>query len=114
MKIPTKEECLNILKENKVPDNIVSHLKTVYEFSMKVVDVLESKGIKVNRNLVAAAALLHDIRKLEQGHEIKGADYIEFLGYAEVANVIRKHGLSNLHKEEFIPKTWEEIGRAHV
>ena len=108
MTIPTEEECLDILKENKVPDNIVAHLKAVCDFSMKVCDVLEKRSIKVGRKLVAAAALLHDVKKLDENHEIKGADFIESLGYPEVAKIIRKHGLSNLNKEEFKPKTPEE------
>ncbi len=108
-RIPTQKECLRILKDNHVKDNIIAHLKAVCDFSMKIVDLLENKDIKVNRGLVAAASLLHDVKKLEQGHhEIEGAKYIESLGYIEVANVIRKHGLAHLESEEFVPKTWEE------
>lgn len=109
MIIPTKEECLKILKDNNVPDNIITHTKAVCDFSMKVVDLLEKKRINVNRDLVAAAALLHDIRKVNSNaHEVEGFELIKSLGFPEVALVIRKHGLANVHKEEFIPKTWEE------
>ena len=109
MKIPTKEECLKILKDNKVPDNIIAHTKKVCEFSLKVCGVLEEKGIHVNNDLVAAAALLHDIKKLKPGeHEIEGAKYVESLGYPEVAVLIKKHGLKRSFDQEFIPKTWEE------
>ena len=107
MNIPTQEQCLEILRKN-VPDNIIAHLKAVSDFSEKVMDVLEKRGIKVNRELVKAAALLHDVRKLEKDHELKGAEYIASLGYKEVANLIRKHGLSRLNDESFVPKTWEE------
>jgi len=109
MKIPTKEECLKILKDNNVPDNIIAHTKKVCEFSLKVCGVLEERGIKVNRELVAAAALLHDIKKLKPGdHEIEGAEYVESLGYPEVGVLIKKHGLKYSFNDEFIPKTWEE------
>jgi len=109
MKIPTKEECITLLKKNNVPDNIISHTKKVCEFSLKVCDMLEKRGIKVNKDLVAAAALLHDIKKLESGeHEIEGTKYIELLGYPEVAALIKKHGLRHCHEEEFKPITWEE------
>lgn len=108
-KIPTREECIRLLKQNNVPDNIVAHTKKVCEFSLKVCDVLEERKIKVNRDLVVAAALLHDIKKLEQGeHEIEGAKYVESLGYPEVAVMIKKHGLKHLFESEFMPKTWEE------
>src|SRR3989338_167483 len=109
MIIPTKEECLKILKESSVPDNIIAHLKAVCEFSMKIVDILETKGINVNRDLVAAAALLHDIKKLAPGnHVIEGFEFVKSLGYPEVALIIKKHGLADLKDEGCVPKTWEE------
>ena len=109
MKIPTKEECLRLLKANNIPDNIIAHTKKVCDFSMKVYEVLYNRSIKVNKNLVAAAALLHDIKKLElEEHEIKGAKYIQSLGYPEVAVLIKKHGLRHSNEKEFKPITWEE------
>ena len=109
IRIPTKEECIGLLRKNNVPNNIIAHTKTVCDFSMKVCDVLEKRSIKVNRDLVAAAALLHDIKKLSNGeHEIEGAKYIESLGYPEVAVLIKRHGLKHSFYEEFRPKTWEE------
>ena len=107
--IPSKEECIKLLKSNNVPDNIIAHTKKVCDFSMEVCDVLEKRSIKVNRELVAAAALLHDIKKLEPGeHEVEGAKYISSLGYPEVGILIKKHGLKHCHLEEFHPITWEE------
>ena len=109
MKIPTREECLKILKDNRVPDNIIAHVKVVCDFSMKVVDILEKRGIKVNRELVAAGALLHDVKKLSEGeHELEGARLMESMGYPEVAQLIKKHGLKYCHDEEYKPKSWEE------
>ena len=107
MNIPTREESLRILKNN-VPDNIIAHLKAVAEFSEKVMDVLEKRGIKVNRELVRAAALLHDVKKMGPNHETRGAEYIKSLGYPDVANLILRHGLAKLNDENFVPKTWEE------
>ena len=109
IKIPTRDECIKLLKANNVPANIIAHTSAVCDFSMKVCDILERKSIKVNRDLVAAAALLHDIKKLEPGeHEIEGAKYIESLGYPEVGKLIKKHGLKRCHLKEFYPVTWEE------
>jgi len=109
MKTPTKEECIKILKDENVPDNIIAHSKTVCDFAMKVTDLLEKKGIKVNRELVAAGALLHDVKKLSPNdHVIEGYEFVKSLGYPEVASIIRKHGLKNLGMDEFVPKTWEE------
>ena len=109
MIIPTREECLKILKENNVPDNVVAHMKAVCDFSMKVCDLLEKKGINVNKDLVVAGALLHDVKKMNsEDHVIEGFEFIKSLGFPEVASIMKKHGLYHLDKEEFMPKTWEE------
>jgi len=108
MTIPTKEECLKILKYNNVPDNIIAHSKAVCDFAMKVVDLLEKGGVKVNRDLVRAGALLHDVKKLSNNHVIEGYEFIKSLGFPEVAIIIKKHGLYNINEESFVPNTWEE------
>src|SRR3989338_4692002 len=97
MMTPTKSECLKILKDNNVPDKIIAHLKAVHDFSMKVCDVLEKRGIKANRDLIAAGALLHDVKKLSPNdHIIEGYKLVKYLGYPKVAEVIKKHGLYHL------------------
>ena len=109
MNIPTKEECLEILKRENVPDNIVAHVKAVCDFSMKTADFLEKKGINVNRKLVAAGALLHDVKKITKGdHITEGYEFVKSLGFPEVAMLVKKHGLVHLGDGSFEPKTWEE------
>ena len=109
MIIPTREECIKILKDNNVPDNIIAHSKQVCNVALKIADLLEKKGIKINRDLIAAASLLHDVRKLSPNdHVIEGYEFIKSLGYPEVAVIIKKHGMVHLDNEDFMPKTWEE------
>ncbi len=109
MIIPTKEECLKILKDNKVPDNIIAHSKAVCDIAMKIADLLEKRNINLNRDLVAAAALLHDIKKVNSSdHVIEGYEFIKSLGFPEVASVVRKHGLQHVNSEEFMPKSLAE------
>ena len=107
-KIPTKQECIKILKGNNVPDNIIAHLKAVCAFSLKVCGILKKRGIKINKQLVAAGALLHDVKRLSHNHVIAGYEFVKSLGYPEVAELVKKHGLENLEKDGFAPKTWEE------
>lgn len=109
MTIPTYKQCLDILKENNVPSNIVAHLNAVCDFSLKVCDLLERRGISVNKDLVAAGALLHDLKKLSPNdHVIEGFEYIKSIGFPEVAEIIKKHGLAHLDNPDFAPVTWEE------
>lgn len=109
MIIPTKQQCLKILKENSVPDNIIAHLNAVHDFSIQLCDVLEKRGIHVNRDLAASGALLHDIKKTSSNdHVIEGYEFIKSLGFPEVALLVRKHSLVHAQNKDFAPKTWEE------
>jgi len=105
--IPSQQQCLKILKKEKVPKNIVEHVKKVKEISLGIAEKLERKGIKVNKKLLIASALLHDIAKAKQGdHTIEGARLLEKLGFKEVAEVVKTHSL--YHMKEFPPKTIEQ------
>ena len=108
MNIPSKEECLKILKDNKTPSNVIEHSKAVCEFALELTNKLGKKGTKINKKLVIAASLLHDIKRVEDNHIIKGVNLLNKLGFPEIAIIIKKHGLSNIHKEEYKPKTIEE------
>ena len=96
MNIPTKEQCLNILKQNKTPSNVIEHSITVCNFALDLVDKLEKKGIKVNKELVIAASLLHDVERVKDSHVDEGAKLLKQLGFPEVAEVTSKHTLYQL------------------
>jgi len=96
MNIPTKEQCLNILKQNKTPSNVIEHSITVCNFALDLVDKLEKKRIKVNKELVTAASLLHDVERVKESHVGAGAKLLKKLGFPEVAEVIKKHTLHGL------------------
>lgn len=105
--IPAKEECMRILEENNVPQNVVRHSLMVAEFSLEIANKLKSRGINVNIELLHAAALLHDIARGKQGdHAIIGAEMLKSMGHPEVAEVARTHGL--YHIPEIAPKTVEQ------
>jgi|TARA_Y100000031_G_C8197853_1_gene374641 uncharacterized protein len=108
MNIPTKEECLEILKNNGTLSNIIEHCKTVANLASKIADNLIKKGIKINKDLVIAGALLHDIERHKPNHIESGTNLIKSLGYPEVAQIIKHHSLYQIEKEEVQPKTIEE------
>ena len=72
-KIPTKKESLDILNKNKTPSNVIEHCKTVCKVAEEIADKLIAKGININKTLVVAAALLHDIEREKDNHIIAGA-----------------------------------------
>ena len=89
---------------------ILNYFKVPYTFKeIAKVSGYEKKGGLYNKDLVVAGALLHDIKKINsEDHVIEGYGLVKSLGYPEVANLIKKHGLYHLEEEEFTPKTWEE------
>ena len=108
MRIPSKEECLRILVGNKTQFNILGHCKAVCKVAEEIAGNLINNGIKVNKTLVVAAALLHDVERLKKNHVIEGANLIRKLGFPEVAEVVKKHNLYKIENEEVQPHTFEE------
>ena len=66
---------------------------------------VDQNGVKVDMELLVAACLLHDVERLKEDHATAGADFLKELGYAEVAEVVEKHGLGNFPRVK--PKTIE-------
>ena len=98
-KIPTKEECIEILTKNKTPSNVIKHSKTVCKVAENITEKLIKKGFKVNKELVIAAALLHDIERHKDNHVVIGVKLLKSMGFHEVAEVTKKHSLTEIEKE---------------
>ncbi len=82
----------------------------VKEHALRFADDLEGKGTVVDRDLVAAAALLHDIKKLDAQfcHGIEGGDFLREKGFHEVAAIVEKHCLNNIDDPGLVPQSTEE------
>ncbi|MBW2974042.1 HD domain-containing protein [Candidatus Woesearchaeota archaeon] len=107
MNIPTREECLELLKENKVPEEIQNHCKTVNKIAVFLAKKLKEKGVDINVELVDAASLLHDVGKREgepaKGHSERGYELLKDK-YPEIAQIIMVHAFFRIDQA----KTWEE------
>ncbi len=108
MKLPSKEECLRILAGNNTPSNIIEHSKAVCKVAEEIAGNLIKKGIKVNKELVIAASLLHDVERLKKNHVIEGASLIRSMGFPEVAGVMSKHSTHKIEDPAQQPRTYEE------
>jgi len=99
MNIPSREDCLKLLASNKTPFNIICHTKKVAKFAESICDSLIGKGMPVNKDLVIAGALLHDIEKMKDDHANRGADLVTREGFPEVGDLIRFHGYFEINKQ---------------
>lgn len=96
-RIPTREECDALMARYAMLPNIVAHSRQVMRVSLAIADHLQS-GVSVNRDLVVAAALLHDItktRSLEthERHDASGGALLREMGFARTAEIVEQHVL---------------------
>jgi putative nucleotidyltransferase with HDIG domain len=115
MKLPSREECLKLLKKYGVLPNILEHMLVVNKLANHLAKKLKAAGLKIDLDVVDRAALVHDIAKSEELktdrakgkddiHHIIGEEILKKEGYPELGKVVRRHSLRELSKLE----TWEE------
>ncbi|GAB4220963.1 MAG TPA: HDIG domain-containing protein [Spirochaetota bacterium] len=95
MNIPDMTTCLSLLQQYGTLPNVLEHSLQVHKVARAIVDHLNG-SVTINRDLVCAAALLHDITKsraLKTGekHDISGKELLESLGYPEIADIVGQH-----------------------
>lgn len=94
IKIPSEAECRRLAAGMGMLDNIVAHCRQVCRVSLLIVDHL--KPVALNRELIRAAALLHDITKTRsfqtrEDHAETGARLLIETGYPEVGRLVGQH-----------------------
>jgi uncharacterized protein len=101
-KIPTIEECYRIMQD-RMPQHIIEHSEQVMRVAASITSDLKD-SVNINKSLILAASLLHDITKNEsiathEKHDLTGGAYIRELGYNSVAEIIEEH----VELKEYIP-----------
>jgi putative nucleotidyltransferase with HDIG domain len=96
MKTPSRESCYRLICRMKMLDHIVAHSLQVCRVSTLLAELFERRRISLNRELVQASALLHDITKTRsfetgENHAETGAKLLKDLGYPEVGRIIGQH-----------------------
>ncbi len=96
MQIPSQKQCRQLIHKMKMMDHIVDHSCQVCNVALFLTDHLIKKQLDLNRELIRAAAMLHDItktRSFETGedHALTGGQLLTKMGYPEVGNIIRQH-----------------------
>ena len=111
MKLLTREECLELLKSQNLPEGVILHSKLVAKVALHYGSRLKEKGKDINLRLLENACLLHDIAKTkakkDDEHNIVGAEILRSMKMYEVADMVEKHTAQYL----LIPgavTTWEE------
>ena len=91
LEAPNLCECYAIWEKHKLPENIRRHCQKVKQTATDLVAQLIDKGETLNRPVLQAAALLHDLVKTEKNHAVKGGEILRDLGYPKVGAIIAVH-----------------------
>jgi len=96
MRVPSRGECLDLMKRYNGMGNIIRHSIKVAEIALSIATELNRRGENLNLNMVEAAALLHDITKAEsldsgEDHSITGYRLLRKLGYQRIGEIVRQH-----------------------
>jgi uncharacterized protein len=94
IRIPSEGRCRRIMADLGMLENIVAHCLQVCRVSLLLTDQLGLPSL--NRDLIRAAAFLHDITKTRsfqthEDHAETGARLLHDLNYPEVANIVGQH-----------------------
>ncbi|MDR1572843.1 MAG: TIGR03960 family B12-binding radical SAM protein [Clostridiales Family XIII bacterium] len=89
--IPTREECLSILKSSGTPEHVIRHCLAVSDVAGRIGAALAEAGFALDLELIASSALLHDIARTEAQHARVGAALLRKRGFAQVADIVERH-----------------------
>ncbi len=121
--LPTREECLDLLRRSGCNESVINHCLAVEELALKIAELAHA-----NIKLVSVGALLHDIgrgRTHGVDHAVEGAKIAKELGLPEaVVLIIERHigaGIAledakriGLPPKDYVPRTLEEKIVAHA
>jgi len=95
-KIPSIDQCYKLVKKCRVPHRIVLHSEMVCDVAVFLAEGLNEKGEHLSIPEIQAAALLHDMTKMEgiktrQDHAKTGDRLLAKLGFIRIGKIIAEH-----------------------
>jgi putative nucleotidyltransferase with HDIG domain len=108
MTVPTRGEALALLLSVQPSERLLQHVTVVAEVAAFLAYRGQRAGLTVDRRLVEAAALLHDVDKAlpvddplrELGHGAAGAAWLRAAGHAELSRAVASHPVMRLDRPD--------------
>ncbi|MGO9021682.1 MAG: HDIG domain-containing metalloprotein [Syntrophobacteraceae bacterium] len=96
MIFPSRSECMELLGQFDMPQNIRRHSLIVAEVALLLAARLNQNGSKLDLRLIEAAALLHDVGKMpsiktRENHAVLGARMLEGIVAPAIASIVKEH-----------------------
>lgn len=90
--IPTADECEILLDEIfRLGAEVMAHCRAVAGVAGRIADLLNEAGNTVDRELVCAAGLLHDMMRERPDHAREAGGLLREMGFAAAARVVEAH-----------------------
>jgi len=94
--LPSRDEIARLWDEHGMLDNIRAHSEIVCSVALLLTDWLAEGGVTLQREVVLAGALLHDLCKsaclgTRRPHDREGCEALESLGYTELGFLVGAH-----------------------
>jgi len=117
MAVPTLDEAEQLLASFELPEGIVAHSRGVSRVAAEAARLLAAAGVDIDPQLVAVAALLHDVDKPQTrgdglAHGLVGARWMAERGYPELAEPIASHPISAMLDPSRAPRGWASVAVA--
>ena len=94
-KLPTREQALQLLRDNQCSPKVIKHCKAVAELALETAEKCKENGLNVNLDLVEIGALLHDIGRSKTHsvhHAVVGAKILTAACLPEpLISIIKRH-----------------------
>lgn len=122
MRLPTRQEALKKMREAGCNPSVLDHCVSVTRLALRLADEFKRRGFTVNKKLVEAGALMHDLGR-SKTHSVEhgaiGGQLSRKMGLPEpLSRVIERHVGAGITPEEaskiglsegnYIPETLEE------
>lgn len=88
---PTVNLCEKIQEYFNMDENEKKHCDKVAYVALNICDNLKERGIILNKDIVKAACMLHDIAKGSPMHAKLGASWLKSMGYDEISEIVEEH-----------------------
>jgi uncharacterized protein len=95
-KVPSRDQCHRLLEKYAVPDHIIRHSEMVSRVAGFLTERLNGSGEDLDLGAIVAAALLHDITKMEgiksrRDHAHTGRSLLTALGFKRIGEIVGEH-----------------------
>lgn len=87
----TEEKQQELFKEYHTPLHVQQHCNEVTRVAVLIATKLDAQGFDIDIDELRGAAMVHDVLRVEEDHDIKAANLLLSLDFPHEAELVRKH-----------------------